>query len=547
MILDPRAGSITPDAFLTAVLKLDGSPLDQDVFDNFLCLQMSGAFCNEPTVLLRPFIQPLPIPPRAKPISASSLDPPVNPAAHQRFQEYPPVDHYQVRVKVAEHRFHPDLPPSTIWGFNGLPVGETYYAYYGRPILVRFHNDLPAAGDGTGFGKPEITVHLHNAHTASESDGFPGDFFPSGSYKDNHYGMFLAGNDSREALGTLWYHDHRADFTSQNVYKGLAGFMLFFDEVDSGDERDTNPLALRLPSGEFDVPLVLADKKFAGTPDHSLEMDVFNTDGFLGDQYTVNMAVQPYYKVARRKYRFRILNVGPSRFYRLALSNGQDLTLISTDGNLLRAPIDTREVRVTVAERVDVVVDFSRVPLGSELYLVNVEDQISGRSPTGRVLSIAGAPKMMKFIVDRDAPDPSRVPGALRQLPAIYPGEIVATRRFVFDNENGIWTINGKQFDFNRSDVQVKQGTAERWILQNVSDDWEHPVHIHLEEHQVVLRDGAPPPLIEQGRKDVSILGPGSSIEVLIRFRDFVGKYPIHCHNTVHEDHAMMLRWDVIK
>ncbi len=497
--------------------------------------------------MLTPFVQPLPIPPRAQAVSASSLQPPVNPAAHQRWSQHPPLDYYEVHIQVAQHRFHPDLPLSTIWGFNGLPVGETYYAYYGQPILVRFRNDLPVAGDGTGFGKPETTIHLHNAHTASESDGFPGDFYPSGSYKDNHYTMSLAGNDPREALGTLWYHDHRADFTAQNVYKGLAGFMFFFDEVDSGNERDANPKALRLPSGEFDVPLVLADKKFTATLDHSLFMDVFNTDGFIGDQYTVNMAIQPYFKVARRKYRFRVLNVGPSRFYRIGLSNDQNLTLIANDGNLLPQPVELRHVRITVAERVDVVIDFSKVPIGSELYLVNVEDQINGRGPTGKILPVASASKLMKFIVDREAEDPSQVPAYLREIPRIDPSEIVATRNFVFDNENGIWTINGKQFDFNRSDVEVKQGTAERWVLKNASEDWEHPVHIHLEEHQIVSRNGVKPAIHEQGRKDVSVLGPGDTLEVILRFRDFVGKYPIHCHNTVHEDHAMMLRWDVKK
>ena len=512
-----------------------------------MCLQQTGEFCVEPKLNLTPFIQPLPIPPRAMPVSPHSLIPPPNPSKHQRWNQYPPIDHYDVHIKVAQHKFHPDLPPSIIWGFNGLPVGATYYAYYNRPFLVRFHNDLPVGGDGTGFGKPETTIHLHNAHTASESDGFPGDFFPSGVYKDNHYTMSLAGQDGREALGTLWYHEHRADFTAQNVYKGLAGMMFFFDERDSGNERDPNPNAFRLPSGDYDIPLVLADKKFTSTPDHALYMDIFNTDGFLGDQYTINMAIQPYFKVARRKYRFRVLDVGPSRFYRCALSNGQKLTLIANDGNLLPEPIEMDHVRVTVAERVDFIIDFSKVPLGSVLYLVNVEDQINGRSPTGKILSLDKAPKMMKFIVDREEPDPSRIPAKMRELPPIPPSEIVATRTFVFDNENGIWTINGKQFDFTRSDVQVKQGTAERWILKNGSRDWEHPVHIHLEEHQIVVRNGKPPAKHEAGRKDVTVLGPGDTVEIVIRFRDFLGKYPIHCHNTVHEDHAMMLRWDVQK
>ncbi|MEM7200669.1 MAG: multicopper oxidase domain-containing protein [Planctomycetota bacterium] len=530
---------------MTVAITPTGEPLDPETTNHFVCLQQTGNFCVEPSLVLTPFIQPLPIPPRAQPVP--QLVPPPDPSAHQLWAQHPPVNLYDVHIKVAKHKFHPDLPPSTIWGFNGLPMGATYYARYGEPYLVRFHNDLPNDGDGTGFGKPEVTIHLHNAHTASESDGFPGDFFPSGVLKDNHYTMFLAGQDERETLGTLWYHDHRADFTAQNVYKGLAGFTFYFDERDSGDENDPNPEAFRLPSGEYDVPLLLADKKFTATPDHSLYLDVFNTDGFLGDQYAVNMAIQPYFEVAQRKYRFRVLNIGPSRFYRIALSNGDPMTMIANDGNLLERPVQMPSVRITVAERVDVVVDFSQVPLGSELYLLNLEDQISGKGPTGETLPLRNGTKMMKFIVNRQAPDPSQIPAFTREMPTITEAEIVRTREFVFDNENGIWTINGKPFDFNRADTEVKQGTAERWVLRNTTDDWEHPVHIHMEEHHIESRNGKPPAPHERGRKDVTVLGPGDTVVVVIRFRDFTGRYPIHCHNTVHEDHAMMSRWDLVK
>ena len=490
---------------------------------------------------MTPFIQPLPIPPIAQPVS--QLTPAPDSSNHQLYGQYPPVNLYDIHIMVGQHQFHPDLPPSTIWGFDGMPMGYTYHARYGEPFLVRYHNDLPAAGDGTGFGKPETTIHLHNAHTASESDGFPGDFFPSGTHKDNHYPMFLAGGDPNEALGTLWYHDHRADFTAQNVYKGLAGFTFFFDDLDSGDETD--PQSLQLPSGEYDVPLMLADKKFTSTPDHSLYLDIFNTDGFLGDQYTVNMAIQPYFEVAQRKYRFRVLNIGPSRFYRIALSNGAPLTMIANDGNLFETPIPMDSVRITVAERVDVIADFSNVPIGGEVYLLNLEDQFSGKGGTGIILDPAEAPRMMKFFVNRTAPDPSQIPPFMRSISRIQPEEIAATREFVFDNQNGIWTINDLPFDFNRTDVEVQGGTAEHWILRNTSLDWEHPVHIHLEEHQVISRNGQPPRPHEAGRKDVSILEPGDTVELYIRFRDFTGRYPIHCHNTVHEDHAMMARWDV--
>ena len=491
-------------------------------------------------------MQPLPIPAAAQPVPF--LDPPPDPNFHQRYEEFEPVNLYEVRVRQDEWQFHPDLPPSIVWGYNGLPMGETYYARYGEPYLVRFYNDLPVDGDGSGFGKPEISVHLHNAHTASESDGNPVNFFPPGDYWDNHYAMFRAGNDPRETLNTLWYHDHRADFTAQNTYKGLTGFTVFYDELDSGDENDPNPQAYRYPSGEYDVVLQLADKKFLPeSADHALWLDIFNTDGFLGDQMTVNMAVQPYFEVARRKYRFRCLNVGPSRFYRLALwstaKHQPRMTLIANDGNLLPKPMKIDDVQIGVAERMDIVIDFSDTELGDEIYLVNLTDQFSGAGPTGLILEPEVAPQLMKFIVNRDAIDNSRIPRKTRDNPTITEDEIVATREWIFDNENGTWTINGEPFSFDRIDAFVKKGTAERWIFINETDDWEHPVHVHFEEHQVELLNGKRPPRFERGRKDVSVLGPGDRIEVVFRFRDFEGLYPMHCHNTVHEDHAMMLLW----
>lgn len=556
---DPRAGSIAPDAFLSYCVDDLGNPVYPDMVANFTCLQLTGDFCIDPKMVLTPFVQPLYIPPAVTRVDPASLDPPPDPSFHQRYDEFPPVDFYDVSIRQGTWQFHPDLPPSTVWGFEGAPMGGTFYARYGQPYFVRYHNDLPVAGDGSGFGKPEVSIHLHNAHTASESDGNPVNFFPPGAFRDHHYAMYLAGNDDRETLNTLWYHDHRFEFTSQNTYKGLTGFTIFYDDRDSGNENDPNPAAFRYPSGQYDVVLQLADKKFdSSLADRPLTMDIFNTDGFLGDQQTVNMVVQPYMNVARRKYRFRILNAGPSRFYQVGLFYGPKqqrpvrgrrppgITLIATDGNLLPHPVDMQSVKVGVAERIDIIVDFTNTKIGNRLYLVNQMDQINGQGPTGIILDPAKSPKMMEFRVTGDARDNSRVPSFTRDRNEIGEEEIVATREWVFDNQNGIWTINGLPFDPNRIDAVVTQGTAERWVFINAADDWEHPIHVHLEEHQVVARNGQPPPVTESGRKDVTVIGPSDVVEVLMRFRDFEGIYPIHCHNTVHEDHAMMLLWKVV-
>jgi FtsP/CotA-like multicopper oxidase with cupredoxin domain len=293
------------------------------------------------------------------------------------------------------------------------------------------------------------------------------------------------------------------------------------------------------------VPLIFTDKLFDSTG--QLYFDQFNTDGFLGDRFAVNGKIQPTFKVARRKYRFRMLDGGPSRFYEFYLSNGQNFTQISNDGNLLPAPVSVQSVRLSVAERKDVIIDFSNIPIGTSIYLENRLVQTDGQGPSS-YSSQSDAMPILRFDVDRDPPvaDASRVPSTLRALPSVTLSEVVATRYWTFDQQNGQWVVNGRIFDFNRVDATIKKGTAEKWVIRNGGRRWSHPIHIHFEEYQILTRDGRTPPLQEKARKDVLELHPNEEVVIFMRFRDFTGRYVMHCHNTVHEDHAMMVRWDIV-
>ena len=533
-----------------------------------------------------PFVVPLPVYTAKKPVSG--LSPPSTQDAntgsgecgrpsHQRQGDWPPQKYYVMHAKEAFHSFHPELPTQKIWGYDGLLPGPTFVERYGVPIMVRIYNDLPPFA--IGFGTPEISTHLHNLHDGSESDGFTGDYYSAtkygptmtapGAYKDHHYPNCYAGyddpryhdtnGDPREALGTLWYHDHRLDFTGPNVYKGLTGFYLLFDEIDSGDELDTNPKALRLPSGvgKYDIPLVFQDKVFDSGG--YLAFDQFNTDGLLGNKFCVNGKVQPKFSVERRKYRFRLLDGGPSRVYEFYLTDASGANLsfthISNDGNLFPAPLTTQKVMLGAAERGDIIIDFAQYPIGAKLYIVNRLIQTNGRGPEGALVNTRGldglltteGTQLLRFDIDRDprVPDQSRVPALLRELPPIDLSEVVTTRKFVFARDNGGWTVNGKLFDVSVATAQPKRGTAEIWVLKG-SGNWHHPIHIHFEEGRILSRNGQPPEPHEAGRKDVYLLQPGDELRVFLRFRDFLGKYMMHCHNLVHEDHAMMIRWDIV-
>jgi FtsP/CotA-like multicopper oxidase with cupredoxin domain len=521
-----------------------------------------------------PFVEKLPV--YAPKQALSALSPAPAAAAmgnecgrldHQRWASFLPKKVYELHVREAMHSFHRELPTQPIWGYDGILPGPTFEAKYHEPIVVRIYNDLPQ--DHIGFGSPEISTHLHNLHDASESDGFTGDYYSPrkcgptlsgpGKFKDHLYSNCLAGydqfyetaGDPREALGTLWYHDHRMDFTAPNVYKGLSGFYLLFDEIDSGNEYDSNPKALRLPSGvgKYDIPLIFHDKRF--DRNGMLAFDSFNSDGLLGDKFCVNGKVQPYLQVERRKYRFRLLDGGPSRFYEFYLSYkgvDQDFTYIANDGNLLAAPLTMKKIRIGPAERADIVIDFSKYPLGTQLFIVNKLEQTDGRGPNGKLLS--PGTQILRFDVNAEprVPDVSRVPAALRQQPEI-PTEAqlkkLTTRVWEFDRSNGGWTVNGKLFNVLVSSAKPRVGAKEVWVLRG-KGNWFHPVHIHFEEGRILSRNGNPPPIHERGRKDVYVIGPGEELRLYIQFRDWTGKYMMHCHNLIHEDHAMMVRWDVV-
>ena len=566
----------------------------------------------------RPFVVPLTVMPLAQKVSSLSPTPTLNPnvgagevraAAFQapgisssRFPVVPSVL-YNIHQRQFTVSQHPDLPKQTIWGFDDgtgtRSPGPTYQAFYGTPQLTRNTNSLPSVSqvNNTGFGMPSVTTHLHNAHNPSESDGNPCDFYPAGHFCDQYYPNVLAGfnstnepnGDINESLSTLWYHDHRVDFTSQNTYKGLFGFYCLFNQFDTGNEET----GFRLPSfPQFDIPLAFADKVYDPNS-HQLVFDLFNLDGILGDKFLVNGTIQPFFTVSPRRYRFRMLDVGPSRFYEFFLTgnvggSGNPTTnpfwLIATDGNLIPHPIQVQSVRIGPAERVDVIIDFTNFA-GQTLYLENRLNQLNGQGPTavdsqlfpqnsgntecvnlgvtanGAILPAGAGNLVMQFNVTGpkvkdNSVDPATKP-TYYQLPSTNVDPRIV-RTFKFDRLNGQWSINGQFMDCGYGSggtggestemfrFTVQQNSVEQWLLTNLTGDWTHPVHIHLEEHQILSRNrGGLTVPTDQGRKDVTQLHPNERAQLFFRFRDWLGKYPIHCHNVVHEDHAMMALWHV--
>jgi FtsP/CotA-like multicopper oxidase with cupredoxin domain len=360
--------------------------------------------------------------------------------------------------------------------------------------------------------------------------------------------------DINESASTLWYHDHRVDHTAENAYKGLAGFYLIFNQFDTGDEGT----GFHLPSfPDFDVPLFLTDKLIdPGTG--LLCFDTFGFDGLVGDVQLVNGKVQPFLEVQGRRYRFRVLDGGPSRFYELFLTDPNNPSqvipfwVIANDGNLLPKPVRVTSFRLGPSERYDIIVDFKHLAREFGTTVFNLENrllQTNGRGPTNTILPAGQGTTCVQFRIGADVPDGSVDPAtgpSFYQLPSISVPPRV-TRTFEFVRGNGEWQINGKVADCSshtstRFTCQIN--TSERWIIRNNSGGWQHPIHIHLEEFRILKRTGGVSQ-VEHARKDVCRLGFHEEVELFFRFRDFRGDWPMHCHNTVHEDHAMMLLWGV--
>jgi FtsP/CotA-like multicopper oxidase with cupredoxin domain len=508
-----------------------------------------------------PFIAPLPIPASANPQPAFATAAQTPPGAGS-------PTFYELIAEARSVRLHPELPPTRVWGYRdasvpstSLMLGPTLVQRAGQPIIVRYRNELPR--NHVGFGITDTVIHYHGAHLPAVYDGFPENIpgysavvSPGETYDYCIPGMspgaIDGAPDQDDRPATMWYHDHVLDFTAQNVYRGLAGAFVFFDEVDTGDETT----GLGLPSGAYDIPLVLQDRRLDAQG--QLWYDPLDHNGFLGDLFLVNGAVQPYLEARGRKYRFRLLNGCNARFLSLRMRTAKGRSVpfdvIATEGGLLAQSLRNQTTSfLSPAKRYDIVVDFSGFAPGTEIFVENVLDQPDGRGPMGTFDDPRLKPvpdRFLKIVVGQPAPDVSKTPAVLRPFATIPAEEIAAAprRTLEFGRRNGVWVINGESVDLERPVFSVRRGQGEVWTLRNSSGGWWHPIHAHLEYVRVLRRNGLPPTPLERdgmARSDTVILGANDEVEVFVKFRDYPGRWALHCHTIEHEDAYMMTCFDV--
>jgi spore coat protein A len=457
---------------------------------------------------LTPFVDALRIPPVLPPVTRGK------------------TQLYTLTMKAGLAKVHRDLPTTVIWGFNGQYPGPTIKATRGQPVVVRQLNQLPddtGMEGGHGFEATTPAVHLHGAHVHPLDDGHPREAIQSGGFRDYHY-------PNNQRAMTLFYHDHAHGKTGRHVYYGLAGAYLIEDPQEA---------ALGLPQGEFDVPLLLQDRIFAADGSLRYFLDAATREtGILGDVLLVNGVVQPYFKVARRKYRFRIVNASNARSYELQLGSGRPLIQIASDGGLLPEPAARPMIALAPAERADVVIDFAQYPLGTQVLLKNCA------ACTNRTAII------VRFDVELPATGDAIVPECLSSWEDLPITAQTVTRQFVLNRkttaQGTIWTINGQTFHVNNAPLaQVRHGAIEKWRFTNPTTH-PHPVHIHLIQFQVLEINGVRQDPSRHGWKDTLVAPPGGEIVVAARFEGYTGKYLFHCHNLEHEDLGMMGDYEII-
>jgi FtsP/CotA-like multicopper oxidase with cupredoxin domain len=506
--------------------------------------------------------------------------------------------------------FNGTVPPKLVIGkysepilfrhYNRLPADVTQNNGFGRHTISTHEHNGHHGAENDGFtGAFFFPNQFYDYHWPIKLGGFTsfntGATDPRASTPDGSGGLTNIPGDWHETMSTHWFHDHMFSFTSQNVYKGNAAMFNIYSGLDRGNELIVDGVNLRLPSGtlkdfgnlEYDVNLMVADKAFDSTG--QLYFDIFDFDGFLGDLITVNLAYKPYFEVEHRKYRFRILNASVSRFFKLCVVDASGTAVpiiqIANDGNLLPNPVLLTQLdEQGIAERYDIVVDFTsnKAKVGDKFWLVNLCEHQDGKKPSAD-LSIAdalagksndpGVGKILEFRIVRNpkTADKSVVPNVLIPNPDLSNIPVARTRVFEFNSgasqnltnpdtcyltgaggQSGPWGVKtdqtGATLDacFGRISALPQYGTREVWTLQNGGGGWDHPIHIHFEEGQVLARNGSASnvPAWEKGRKDVYRLRPSGSVTITMQFRDWGGMFMEHCHNTVHEDNAMLVRWE---
>jgi spore coat protein A len=498
----------------------------------------------DPSKLER-FADPLPVPPIAAPKGVRAR-PDGTPGQ---------IPFFQCTMREFLMKVHRDLPPTRMWGYDGMSPGPTFEAHSHEPVLIEWRNELPVkhmfAVDhslhGAEESKPEVrtVVHVHGARTPPQFDGHPELWYATGRSAISFY-------PNGQDAAALFYHDHAMGITRLNTMAGLMGLYIVRDQSES---------ALGLPKSPYEIPLVLCDRTFLS--DGQMSYPVSDNPAkpwvseFIGSSILVNGKIMPFLNVEARRYRFRVLNASNAGFYYLSFTKGQqaakgeEFFQIGSDQGLLAAPVSLEKLFLAPGERADVVMDFAAYA-GQNLVLHSQ------------------AAVVMQFRVSAGrVSDDSRLPATLRKIERIKEETSVQSRDlFLADHQDRLgqshmMMLNGQHWSMPVTEKPLLNST-EIWNFINLTDDT-HPIHLHLVRFQVLDRrpfdmqvyqltrkvvwtgPAMLPDENEMGWKDTVRVMPTLVTRIIVKFEGYPGRYVWHCHVLEHEDNEMMRPYDILE
>lgn len=426
-----------------------------------------------------------------------------------------------------------------VWSYNGEYPAPLIRLRRGDEARILLVNELDE----------DTIVHWHGLDVPERADGHPR--FAIAPGEEYAYDFQVT-----DAPGLYWYHPHTHGRTAPQTYMGMAGLLIIDDEEEA---------ALGLPSGEFELGLVLQDKRLGdgGQLRYAPAMGPDRMFGYLGDTGVANGVADAQVEVKRGTYRLRIVNGANARIFELALGDDLPFTLLGADGGLLSEPTSLRRLTLATGERADLLVDFSDATPGQSIMLRSAEFEIPGMmmgmggmgggrgQGMGGMHRMAGVPQggamdLLEFVVSDEAGPQFEIPATLNRSldPAADPGGV--DRTFHFDSRMMQHSINGRPFEMGRIDERIPLGQREVWEFVN-DGAFPHPVHVHGGQHRILSREGGRAGVLswERGRKDTALLLPGERIRMAVEFRH-AGIFLLHCHNLEHEDAGMMSNFEVV-
>jgi len=448
---------------------------------------------------------------------------------------------FNLNIKTGETAFFKGLKTPTL-GINQSFLGPVLRAKRGDIVNINVSNQFNQIS----------TLHWHGMTLPANMDGGPHQEIKPGKTWNSRFQI-------RQGASTLWYHSHAMHQTGPQVYYGLAGIFIIDDE---------NSLNSDLPKayGVDDIPCTIQDRRF--NRDGTLAYKTSMPDqmmGMQGSTMLVNGVVDPVLKAKRTLLRLRLHNGSNARTYNLAFNDNRPFHVIASDCGFLSRPFKTNQIRLAVAERVEILVDVSD---RKQIMLKSLAS--SGGGGMGMMRMMNNSSEMDILLIDaRNAQQSKHKVPKVLPVSSAHPDsrKAVTTRKFELEmgmmgrggmmgkgpmgmmrGGGGMFRINGKSMDKNRIDFQVKRNTTEIWQVSNNSP-MAHPFHVHNVQFKVLDRNGKRPHPSETGLKDTVLVNSGETVRIVMRFPEYSDAkvpYMYHCHILEHEDAGMMGQFVVV-